>query len=314
MSILPDTLERYRNFIGFMLKYRNSNLFQETSKNALDQKTKDSNDDKEYDQSPEELIADLKQMGPTYIKMGQLLSTRPDLLPDRYLEALSTLQDEVEPIPFEKIHHIIEEEIGTRISKAFESLEKKPLASASIGQVHRAVLRSGKPVAVKIQRPDIRKKFLEDLDTLKELIDLAMKHSEKARRYAFDDVLEELRHILLQELDYNRETQNLIALGKNLKAFKSLKTHYDINTVHPDQKDFGEIHRYISEDLTQGKFTQEAKNYFIEQMKNLESKGADSIILGCTELPMLLTQKDFHLPLLDTTKLHAQLAVDFILS
>lgn len=93
-----------------------------------------------------------------------------------------------------------------------------------------------------------------------------------------------------------------------------LKTHYDINTVHPDQKDFGEIHRYISEDLTQGKFTQEAKNYFIEQMKNLESKGADSIILGCTELPMLLTQKDFHLPLLDTTKLHAQLAVDFILS
>ncbi|MCR9182718.1 MAG: amino acid racemase [Flavobacteriaceae bacterium] len=93
-----------------------------------------------------------------------------------------------------------------------------------------------------------------------------------------------------------------------------LKTNFDINTVHPDQKDFGEIHRYISEDLTQGKFTSEAKNYFIEQMKNLESKGADSIILGCTELPMLLSQDDFHLPLLDTTKLHAQLAVDFILS
>lgn len=93
-----------------------------------------------------------------------------------------------------------------------------------------------------------------------------------------------------------------------------LKTHFDSNTVHPDQKDFAEIHRYISEDLTQGKFTPKAKNYFINQMKKLEQKGADSIILGCTELPMLLSQDDFNLPLLDTTKLHAQLAVDFILS
>jgi len=92
-----------------------------------------------------------------------------------------------------------------------------------------------------------------------------------------------------------------------------LNKNFAINTVHPDRKDFGEIHRYISEDLTQGKFTPEAKNYFIEQMKSLEYKGADGIILGCTELPMLLTQEDFHLQLLDTTKLHAQLAVEFIL-
>lgn len=93
-----------------------------------------------------------------------------------------------------------------------------------------------------------------------------------------------------------------------------LDTNFGIQMVHPDRKDFGEIHRYISEDLTQGKFTPEAKNYFINQMKKLEEKGADAIILGCTELPMLLSQEDFHLPLLDTTKLHAQLAVDFILS
>lgn len=92
-----------------------------------------------------------------------------------------------------------------------------------------------------------------------------------------------------------------------------LDTHFGIQTVYADRSDFGEIHRYISEDLTQGKFTPEAKNYFINQMKKLEEKGADGIILGCTELPMLLSQEDFHLPLLDTTKLHAQLAVDFIL-
>ncbi|MEX2349796.1 MAG: AarF/ABC1/UbiB kinase family protein, partial [Flavobacteriaceae bacterium] len=223
MSILPDTLERYRKFIGFMLKYWNSNLVQDTAENAMDADDKESEATREYDQSPEDLVADLKQMGPTYIKLGQLLSTRPDLLPDAYLKALATLQDDVEPIPYEEVHQIIEEEIGTRISKAFESLEETPLASASIGQVHRAVLRSGKPVAVKIQRPGIRKKFLEDLDTLKELTDLAMKHSNTARRYAFDNVLAELRHILLQELDYNREAQNLITLGENLKTFKNLQ-------------------------------------------------------------------------------------------
>ena len=93
-----------------------------------------------------------------------------------------------------------------------------------------------------------------------------------------------------------------------------LNKNFGIQTVHPDRKDFGEIHRYISEDLTQGKFTPEAKTYFINQMKKLEDNGADGIILGCTELPMLLSQNDFHLPLLDTTQLHAQLAVEFILS
>lgn len=229
MSILPDSLERYRKFIGFMLKYRNSDLFNDTADNAMDVDGKESDTEHEYNQSPEDLIADLQKMGPTYIKLGQLLSTRPDLLPDAYLKALATLQDNVEPIPYEEVHQIIEEEIGIRISKAFESLEETPLASASIGQVHRAVLRSGKPVAVKIQRPGIRKKFLEDLDTLKELTDLAMKHSNTARRYAFDDVLAELRHILLQELDYNREAQNLITLGENLKTFINLQVPQPIS-------------------------------------------------------------------------------------
>src|SRR5690606_2979423 len=93
-----------------------------------------------------------------------------------------------------------------------------------------------------------------------------------------------------------------------------LNKNFGINTVHPDQKDFDEIHRYISEDLTQGKFTPEAKTYFINQIEKLEENGADGIILGCTELPILLSQNDYPLPLLDTTKLHAQLAVDFILS
>ena len=222
MSVLPDDLLRYQKFIGFMLKYWNSDLFANTASQAMDEKSDSDNSQNSYDQSPDELVEDLKNMGPTYIKMGQLLSTRPDLLPDAYLKALATLQDDVPPIPYEEVHRIVEEEIGTRISKAFDSFDEEPLASASIGQVHRATLRSGKPVAVKIQRPGIKKQFLSDLDTLKELAELAVKHSTTAQKYAFDDVLTELRRILLQELDYHREAQNLITLGDNLKDFKYL--------------------------------------------------------------------------------------------
>ncbi len=221
MSVLPDNLERYRKFFGFMLKYWNSNLFAQTAASALEDEPEEDREES-FDQSPEELVEDLKAMGPTYIKLGQLLSTRPDLLPDRYLKALATLQDDVPPIPYEEVHEIVEREIGTRISKAFEEFNEEPLASASIGQVHTAKLRSGKPVAVKIQRPGIRKKFTEDLDTLEELAQLAVKHTQTAQKYSFDHVLAELRRILMHELDYEREAQNLIRLGKNLKYFKNL--------------------------------------------------------------------------------------------
>lgn len=221
MSVLPDNLGRYQKFFGFMLKYWNSDLFKRTAATALAEETREK-EEEEYDQSPAELVEDLKKMGPTYIKLGQLLSTRPDLLPNSYLKALATLQDEVPPIPYEEVHELVEEEIGSRISKAFSYFEEVPQASASIGQVHKAALRSGKEVAVKVQRPGIRKKFLEDLDTLKELAAFAVKHTKVAKKYAFDEVLAELRHILLNELDYNREAQNLITLGNNLQKFKNL--------------------------------------------------------------------------------------------
>ena len=220
MSILPENLARYQKFLSFMLKYWNSDLLNETASNAMDEETARSFQD--YEQTPEELVEDLKQMGPTYIKLGQLLSTRPDLLPDRYLTALSSLQDDLPTIPYEEVREIIESELGTKISKAFNYFEEEPLASASIGQVHLAELRSGKTVAVKIQRPGIRKKFMDDLDTLEEMADLAVKHTEVGKKYGFNDVLSELRRIMLHELDYLREANNLVTLGINLKEYRRL--------------------------------------------------------------------------------------------
>lgn len=220
MSILPDNLERYQKFLGFMLKYWNSDLLNETASNAMEEET--ARTFKDYEQSPEELVEDIKQMGPTYVKLGQLLSTRPDLLPDRYLEALASLQDDLSTIPFEEVREIVEGELGNKISKAFNFFEEEPLASASIGQVHRAELRSGKTVAVKVQRPGIRQKFMEDLNTLEEMSALAVKHTEVGKKYGFSDVLGELRRIMLHELDYLREANNLVTLGVNLKEYRRL--------------------------------------------------------------------------------------------
>ena len=220
MSTIPEKFSNYTKFISFILKYWNSDVFKAASETALNN---ENFDDSELDyKNPEELAEDLKNMGPTYIKLGQLLSTRPDLIPEPYMKALEALQDDVEEIPYSEVQKIVEEEIGQRISKAFESFEVQPLASASIGQVHLAILRSGKKVAVKIQRPGVRKNFTEDLDTLKELTDLAVKHSKTAKKYAVDEILDELRFILLNELDYVKEAENLIALGENTKKYPKI--------------------------------------------------------------------------------------------
>lgn len=218
MSILPDKYDKYIRFFKFILKYWNSDLF-----SAENDGTNISElDPKDFDPAPEELAEDLRKMGPTYVKLGQLLSTRPDMLPKPYLDALADLQDEGEVIPYEEVEKIFHEEIGERISKAFETFEKEPVASASIGQVHIATLRSGKKVAVKIQRPGVRKRFVEDLETLMTISEQAEKYSKAARNFSLHDVIEELRYILLQELNYVKEAQNLELLKENMKEFKLL--------------------------------------------------------------------------------------------
>ncbi|MGO3181567.1 MAG: ABC1 kinase family protein [Aequorivita sp.] len=217
MNLLPDQYDKYHRFFKFMLKYWNSDVFSYT-----EAKISESDSDaksESFDNSPEELAEDLKKMGPTYVKLGQLLSTRPDLLPPPFLKALAALQDDVDVVDYLEVEEIFKEELGVRISKAFNSFEKEPLASASIGQVHRAVLHSGKTVAVKIQRPGIRKRFIEDLDTLMSISEKVENYSETARNYAVHDVIEELRYILLKELDYTLEAQNLATLKFNLKEF-----------------------------------------------------------------------------------------------
>jgi predicted unusual protein kinase regulating ubiquinone biosynthesis (AarF/ABC1/UbiB family) len=152
-------------------------------------------------------------MGPTFIKLGQLLSTRADLLPPVYLSALSELRDNVEPLEPGVAERVVEDELGVRLSTAFGSFDPKPIGAASLGQVHRATLRDGRPVAVKVQRPGIRRQALEDMEVIAELADFLDRHSERASRLGFGSMVEQFRGSLLGELDYGREAANLKALG-----------------------------------------------------------------------------------------------------
>jgi len=170
----------------------------------------------------EDLARDLEALGPTFIKAGQLLSTRPDLLPVEYLVGLSRLQDEVEPFDSEEAERILAEELGVRISKAFSRFDSEPIASASLGQVHYAEMRDGRPVAVKIQRPGVRQQVASDLEAMEEVAEIMAERTELGKRFDLVAMVGEFRRTLLEELDYRKEARNLERLGENLKEFDRL--------------------------------------------------------------------------------------------
>jgi predicted unusual protein kinase regulating ubiquinone biosynthesis (AarF/ABC1/UbiB family) len=218
LSLKPHHLKRYRDIALLFIKYGRSDLAKEFE---LDRQPGES----ELTPSttnpalPEQLADDLEKMGPTFIKLGQLLSGRADLLPPAYLQALSRLQDKVKPFPFTEVEQIITSELGARISKLFSCFDEHHLAAASLGQVHRAALRDGRPVVVKVQRPDIRKTVSEDFEVLEAIAEFLDEHTEIGQRYQFVKILAEFKAALFHEMDYNREAANLVLLAENMKEF-----------------------------------------------------------------------------------------------
>lgn len=218
LSLKPAHLKRYKDIAGLLFKYGRGDLVE---RSGIDLE-RDKAVEPAGDGKPEELAADLERLGPTYIKLGQLLSTRPELLPPSYIQALARLQDQVEPFPFEDVERIVTEELGVRLSKGFGSFDAEPLAAASLGQVHRATLRDGRPVVVKIQRPDIGPVIMDDLDAIEEIATLLDERTEAGERYQFRTMVIEFRKSLLNELDYRKEAQNLTTLADNLQEFERI--------------------------------------------------------------------------------------------
>ncbi|MDB4916238.1 MAG: hypothetical protein JWM95_3882 [Gemmatimonadetes bacterium] len=161
----------------------------------------------------------LIELGPAYVKLGQLLSTRPDLLPDVYIRELETLQDDVGPISVDIIEQIIETELGARISKLFEFFDPEPLGTASLGQVHGARLRGGRAVVVKVQRPNIREDLADDIEFFKELAHFMAAHTSVGARVDIGGVVQQLERALADELDYRIEARNSAALRRALVQY-----------------------------------------------------------------------------------------------
>lgn len=221
ISLKPEHLKRYKDITWLFMKYGRSDLVKQV---GLDETLKDEDGPTaEVGQAKaEDLATDLEKMGPTYIKLAQLLSTRADLLPQPYLDALARLQDNVGPFSYEEVEQIVSDELGVRISKAFEEFEQVPIAAASLGQVHAATMRDGRAVVVKVQRPGIREIIIKDLEVLNDIAAFLDGHTEMGKRYEFQGILAELRKSLLRELDYRQEARNLTIFAENLKDFEVL--------------------------------------------------------------------------------------------
>jgi len=161
----------------------------------------------------------LVELGPAYIKLGQVLSTRPDLLPPPYIEELEDLQDKVPPMDFEQVEETIEAELHARISKLFASFDPEPLGRASLGQVHAAELRDGRSVVVKVQRPNLREQLAEDINFFRDLAMFLTDHTSAGSRIDLIGVVQQVERALADELDYRTEARNATAFRKSLATF-----------------------------------------------------------------------------------------------
>ncbi len=222
--------ERYIEIFRVMRKYE---LHHVAAEFGLSHRHEEEDDDHHllngyHDEEEEDhgagLASALEELGPCFIKLGQVLSTRPDVMPANYIEALSRLQSTVTPVPAEKVTAIIESELGAPISELFASFDCEPLATASMAQVHRAVMPDGAEVAVKVQRPGVRQRIEIDIEILHEIANFASKYTPYGKRYGFLQIVRELERSLNQELDFRLEADNTRLIGKQIAEFQLLTT------------------------------------------------------------------------------------------
>lgn len=222
MKLSAHHLKRYREIASLLWKYGRSDLVERLREDE-GFATETTTTSHQSDISPEQLANDLEAMGPTFVKLGQVLAGRPDLLPEAYRKALARLQDSVKPFSYDEVEQTIVTELGVRISKAFSRFDREPVAAASLGQVHYAELRDGRPVVVKIQRPNIRPEIAHDFEVMEQIASVLDNHTEAGRRYRFSAVVDEFRVTIQNELNYEREAQNLTEVGRNLEEFELIQ-------------------------------------------------------------------------------------------
>ena len=211
-------MNRRQQIVRLLLRYRHSGIF---SGLQLDgelprlEKAPAAGD-------PDQFVADLEALGTTFVKLGQVLSTRPDMIPPDYVAVLARMQEQVAPIPVEQVRAVIEEELGAPVGKLFAAFDPEPLGCASIAQVHRAVLHDGREVAIKVQKPEVAAQLRSDLAVLRSFASAADHLTRVGRRVRFSDWLDEFTKTLHMELDYEAEAVNLARFGRHLAPYPEL--------------------------------------------------------------------------------------------
>lgn len=224
MILSPKHLPRLAATIGLFTRYGLRDFAKQQG--LLDIKGAQGQDgDGESDSSDDKAKAfreRLVELGPAYIKLGQVLSTRPDLLPLNYIKELEHLQDGVPEMPFEIVEQTIEEELHARTSKLFASFDDKPLGSASLGQVHGAEMRDGRSVVVKVQRPGLKEQLADDIEYFRELAKFLSAHTDAGAKIDLVGVVQQVEKALVDELDYRTEAKNAALFRKDLVEFTHL--------------------------------------------------------------------------------------------
>lgn len=220
MLLSPRYLPRLAATIGLFTRYGLADLARQQGIAALVPPEERGDDD--GGPTPERAAAfrqRLVELGPAYVKLGQVLSTRPDLLPESYIRELEQLQDDVGCIPLDEVEAVIEQELHARLSKLFRSFDPDPIGSASLGQVHAAELRDGRAVVVKVQRPHIRGQLADDIGYFRELAAFLTAHTEAGARIDMVGIIHQLERALSDELDYRVEARNAAAFRRSLAGF-----------------------------------------------------------------------------------------------
>lgn len=183
---------------------------------------KDESEEKHLQWQGEWLSCQLLKLGPTFIKIGQSISTRADLLPLAYIKELSKLQDNVPAFPNEVAMQIIERELGKPIDALFAEIGPEPIAAASLGQVYRGRLHSGETVAIKVQRPDLEKTINFDIAVLRQIAQFMMRFPQVIRGIDWEGILGEFANVIFEEMDYVQEGQNAETFRGNFRKWREV--------------------------------------------------------------------------------------------
>jgi ubiquinone biosynthesis protein len=271
--------DRYLEILRIIRKHKIHRVFSQLGLDLLDIENVDTAQERRSEQQNAESFADaVEELGPCFIKLGQLLSTRPDLLPPAYVDALQRLQNRVAPVPSKQVVRIIEEQLGAPISEKFGSFEMEPLAAASMAQVHRATLPEGTEVAVKVLRPGVKEAIDRDIQVLHEMARFARRYTGFGARNDLEGMVRALETSVREDMDFRQTAANTRLISRQIAEF----TRIGAPTIYDDWSAGQVLTMEFIHGRNLSKFTR-------EEMRKFDSTAIARDLLGAYLKQIVLT-------------------------